>query len=60
LSKEGWRRHIFNILYAIRSDYSNFEHWEEQIKTFLFAYDMHQKGLDKDVDWETLGDLGIV
>ena len=60
LSKEGWRRHIFNILYAIRADYTNFQHWVERYKTFLFVYDMHQKGLDKDVDWETLGDLGIV
>ena len=60
LSKKGWRSHIFNILYAIRSDYSNFEHWEEQFKTFLFVYDMHQKGLDKEIDWKILGDLGIV
>jgi len=60
LSKKGWRSHIFNILYAIRSDYSNFEHWEEQFKTFLFVYDMHQKGLDKKIEWEILGDLGIV
>jgi len=60
LSKMGWRRHIFNILHAIRSDYKNFEHWEEQFKTFLFVYDMHQKGLDKEIDWKILGDLGIV
>lgn len=59
LSKMGWRRHIFNILHAIRSDYRNFEHWVERYDTFLFVYDMHQKGLDKEIDWKILGDLGI-
>ena len=48
LSKVGWRRHIFNILYAIRSDYSNFQHWVERYETFLFVYKMHRKGDDPD------------
>ena len=60
LSKMGWRRHIFNILHAIRSDYRNFKYWVERYDTFLFVYDMHQKGLDKDIPWGPLTELGIV
>ena len=48
LSKMGWRRHIFNILHAIRSDYRNFKYWVERYDTFLFVYDIHRKGDDPD------------
>ena len=48
LSKMGWRRHIFNILHAIRSDYRNFKYWVERYDTFLFVYDMDRMGNDPD------------
>ena len=60
LSKMGWRRHIFNILHAIRSDYRNFEHWVERYDTFLFVYDIHRKGDDPDGVLEDLQKLEIL
>ena len=60
LSKMGWRRHIFNILHAIRSDYRNFEHWVERYDTFLFVYDIHRKGDDPDNLLSGFFDLGIL
>ena len=60
LSKMGWRRHIFNILHAIRSDYKNFEHWVARYDTFLFVYDIHRKGDDPDGVLRDLQKLGIL
>ena len=60
LSKMGWRRHIFNILHAIRSDYRNFENWVERYDTFLFVYDIHRKEDDPDGVLEDLQKLEIL
>jgi hypothetical protein len=60
LSKMGWRRHIFNILHAIRSDYRNFKYWVERYDTFLFVYDIHRKGDDPDDLMRDFFDLGIL
>lgn len=58
LSLDGWRRHILNLVYAIRSDYKTFVGYQDDYKKWLKIYGIFCSGADPDGLTTDLQDLG--
>ena len=59
LSIDGWRRHIFNIIYGLRSDPSHYQSWREEYVRWRKCYDIVRSGSDPDGLCTDLYDLGF-
>jgi hypothetical protein len=59
LSVNGWKQHIFNIIYGVRSDPKHYESWHSLYVRWKKCYDIVRSGSDPDGLYQDLYDLGF-